>query len=148
MERQYIITFDSEKDLMLYLFIGNYKRTESPVFSETIAQQEQLQKEGKLTFKTLLSKSYAEFFFRRTLEEDYVDVYYSEKISLSKEPVALQKELIKLMKTKNINYISLKMREKRAVLIYLDNTGKSLVIIDEEIFTLYESQELICFSDW
>lgn len=86
MKTDYIITFDSDYELTLYHFINGYTRSNNPKFANTLIEQKKLQNEGILTFTTQFNMAYAEYFFRKTLSEEYIDVLYSEKISLSVDP--------------------------------------------------------------
>lgn len=146
----YIITFDSDFELTLYHFINGYTRSKNPNFANTLIKQTNLQNEGILTFTTQFNKAYAEHFFRKTLTEDYVDVFFSEKVSLPKDTLNLEKELLAFMKRTNINYLDLRMAQtkKRAVLLVNISGASSIKIIDKSIFDDCKKLSLVKFSDW
>lgn len=146
----YIITFDSDYELKLYHFINGYARSNNSKFANTLIKQTNLQNEGILTFTTQFNMAYAEYFFRKTLSEDYIDVLYSEKISLPSDPKNLEKELLTFMKLTNINYLELRMAKtkKRAVLLINMSGVSSIKIIDKSIFDDSKKLSPINLSNW
>lgn len=148
-KKEYILTFDSELDLMLHHFVEGYERSNNPSFATTLIHQTALQNEGILTFRTQFNKTYAEIFFRETLTEEYVDVYYSEKVSLPMDTLKLEKELLTFMKRTNINYLKLRsgQTQKRAALL-LNISGTSFIkFVDKSLFSDLQTLNLINFSD-
>ncbi|WP_317945915.1 hypothetical protein [Carnobacterium maltaromaticum] len=146
----YIITFDSDFELTLYHFINGYTRSKNPNFANTLIKQTNLQNEGILTFTTQFNMAYAEYFFRKTLSEDYIDVLYSEKLSFPSDPKNLEKELLTFMKRTNINYLELRMAKtkKRAVLLINMSRVSSIKIIDKSIFDDSKKLSPINLSNW
>lgn len=147
--KEYILTFDSELDLMLYYFVDGYERSGNPNFATTLTHQTALQKEGILTFRTQFNKAYAEEFFRETLTEEYIEVYYSEKVSLPIDTVKLEKELLTFMKRTNINYLELRSGQiqKRAVLLVSVSGSSSIKIIDQSRFNDSKQLNVVKLSD-
>ncbi len=146
----YIITFESHYELNLYHFINGYARSNNSNFANTLIKQTNLQNEGILTFTTQFNMAYPEYFFKKTLSEDYIDVLYSEKVSLPSDPKNLEKELLAFMKRTKIHYLELRMAktQKRVVLLINVSGVSSIKIIDKSIFDDSKKLSPINLSDW